>query len=709
MLSLLMTSSSSSDAHYPSQSQAHAHAHSRKKSQHAHPDYSYNPPPPYPHHHHGYHASAAAVANREEGEEEAHASAPSSYYPVPPPFDPTGDSGNELEDGGMSAHAAEGRFNSVVPDLMRVYESLTQSSTPQAPTSTTNSVMNPADYAYDKDIKGVSYETALVNPYNAPSQQRRYNQYHPQNPVWNGNEYEDGSNDANANPASSETARTLRSAKSGSKSDRESGRQSSVNSEDQQSSMDVVGSADNASTEEANNKKSSSSTTSTRKTRSLRKRPSNSLSDSNNNNNDGGSITSGESDGGGGGRGNSSSGKMARRKSEKDSDGRWSKRFTWPEELHRDFVSAVFDVGLKHSSPSSILEHMAPHAQLNTERIKSHLQKYRLYRAKSKKEFMASYDASLTQMQKKGLDGFQSLAAGEVASYATFSVMKDDEMKEVPSSSAAISRAPSSHRPPPLPKQEPDDGVDTASAMNLKRPPASASGGISQDTIVLPRLTEAEKQSPMGASMGYLMGLFFSLRQQLMAQRAAAHEAALAAASSTNASGVPMTRHQWEQSSKMKREMEGQMAFQNKMRALKQQELNKYRQGSGGEMVEGMGHPSNGDTDHESHMVWHSFAYESSQPMATEAAGVASADVEDDVDGTANEGVDDVDASSPPLHMQHAQAQSHGEGALPNQRSGSAPVNEDEVRKHKISIGGSEEFWQTDVMDDHLFEFLMSE
>ena len=85
------------------------------------------------------------------------------------------------------------------------------------------------------------------------------------------------------------------------------------------------------------------------------------------------------------------------RKKGQNSDGRWSKRFTWPDDLHRDFVSAIFDVGLKHSSPSSILEHMPKNEQITSERIKSHLQKYRVHRNKSKKEFMSSYDASLSK------------------------------------------------------------------------------------------------------------------------------------------------------------------------------------------------------------------------------------------------------------------------------------------------------------------------
>ena len=45
-------------------------------------------------------------------------------------------------------------------------------------------------------------------------------------------------------------------------------------------------------------------------------------------------------------------------------------------------------------------------------------------------------------------------------------------------------------------------------------------GGILQ----LPQLTEDEKQSHVGTSLGYLMGLFFSLKQQLLAQRAEANQ-----------------------------------------------------------------------------------------------------------------------------------------------------------------------------------------
>mmetsp|Transcript_562 Transcript_562/g.997 ORF Transcript_562/g.997 Transcript_562/m.997 type:complete len:555 (+) Transcript_562:158-1822(+) len=163
----------------------------------------------------------------------------------------------------------------------------------------------------------------------------------------------------------------------------------------------------------------------------------------------------------------------------KGADGRWSKRFAWPDELHRDFVSAVFDVGLKHSSPSSLMEQMPPHEQITTERIKSHLQKYRLHRQKSKKEFMASYESSLLKMKsgEHDLDA-SNMNCGEVAAHLTFSTMNEKEITS----------------------------VDPASLVQ---------GGVLQ----LPQLTEEEKRSPVGASMGYLLGLFFSLKQQLQIQR----------------------------------------------------------------------------------------------------------------------------------------------------------------------------------------------
>ena len=400
--------------------------------------------------------------------------------------------------------------------------------------------------------------------------------------------------------------------------------------------------------------------------------------------------------------GNNRGGKS--RKKGKASDGRWSKRFTWPEDLHRDFVSAIFDVGLKHSSPSTIMEHMPKHEQITTERIKSHLQKYRLHRAKSKKEFLSSYEASLSNFQARGLNGVKTISGGDVPAHLSYSVVNE-------SSSPATALATGKGATVQASKGHGNEPKFETTSLGVN----SGQNG-ENDALMLPQLTEAEKQSPIGAAMGYLMGLFFSLKQQLMIQRAAekaggedqskspvqavfnsfvsggapvasgvpvgqeySHDGAMAqtsidpnqsakapSSSSNMMAGPSATRTNLEESNMMKREMQNQMALQNKMRALKQQELNKYK------------------------------------------------DVEAPLPG--QELKDSIPSSLPlsPTPVKHeeespkvgeasvSRAQGAGETAAADAASGGRH------RPRGLSMGGSDEFWNTDVVDEQLFEFLMN-
>lgn len=348
----------------------------------------------------------------------------------------------------------------------------------------------------------------------------------------------------------------------------------------------------------------------------------------------------------------SSRGQRGRKKS-KAADGRWSKRFTWPEDLHRDFVSAIFDVGLKHSSPSTILEHMPKHEQITTERIKSHLQKYRMHRVKSKKEFISSYEASLRDYQKHGGENVKSVTGAAVAAQLTHEDM----------TGTSTVTPPTTNR----------DTTDTHT------PPKA-------EMLMLPQLTDSEKASPIGSSMGYLMGLFFSLKQQLMMQRAAEAakginkpDSSASATANTTASGAPdanfdtsnlsadgntmkpaaqSVRTNIEENTIMKREMQNQMALQNKMRALKQQELNKYKNLAGNSIPD----KSN--------------------------IGQAHASPEEDEDK-----VESAD---------HSLVQ--GAGEMAGNDDGNA--RNDHLRG--LSIGNPDEFWNTDVVDEQLFEFLMN-
>ncbi len=410
--------------------------------------------------------------------------------------------------------------------------------------------------------------------------------------------------------------------------------------------------------------------------------------------------------------------KSARGKKSKKEDGRWSKRFTWPEDLHRDFVSAIFDVGLKHSSPSTIMEHMPKHEQINTERIKSHLQKYRLHRVKSKKEFISSYEASLRNFQQNQNSSSSNLVsgAGEVAAHLTASAIGNNK------SSTGAKDGPASNARAAVSSADPNQ-----KQVQLR---SSKNASASNESLMLPQLTEAEKASPIGAAMGYLMGLFFSLKQQLIIQRSleaagekakgnvmfssstpamapsggnaiAATNPSAAATAAAVAAGVDFVadgnlqqsqpqngvRSNIEVNSMMKREMKNQMALQNKMRALKQQELDKYKNINKGATPDAvmttMGHEN------------------------TTAHLAVAMDSNGNVEGNFAAG---VGTSEQPVQQQPVQqmaTQGAGEMAGNDLSSGNAGTREG-GNGNLLGIDNSEEFWHTDVMDDQLFEFLLN-
>jgi hypothetical protein len=183
-------------------------------------------------------------------------------------------------------------------------------------------------------------------------------------------------------------------------------------------------------------------------------------------------------------------------------------------------------------------------------------------------------------------------------------------------------------------------------------------------------------------AVGYLMGLFFSLKQQLNLQRqqqaavakvqrqqqtavtvfdsfvdGAAPAASMPApatqpspgtvAATAAPSSSHATRSNLDETSMMKREMENQMVFQNKMRALKQQELQKYHKMAG---------------------------------KSEEAEKVTTTDM--------------------PSQHDH---QGAGENVT------SANAQRDRTHSMSMMTGGDDEFWNTDVVDEHLFEFLMND
>jgi hypothetical protein len=64
----------------------------------------------------------------------------------------------------------------------------------------------------------------------------------------------------------------------------------------------------------------------------------------------------------------------------------------FPKEYEPDFCTAVFELGLKHSSPKVLMSLMPLFTNLHSEHLKSHLQKYRIHHERSKDEFLAFYN-----------------------------------------------------------------------------------------------------------------------------------------------------------------------------------------------------------------------------------------------------------------------------------------------------------------------------
>ena len=203
----------------------------------------------------------------------------------------------------------------------------------------------------------------------------------------------------------------------------------------------------------------------------------------------------------------------------------------WSEETHRAFVDAIFDAGLSHSSPSVIYEQMSRRpAVLTNERIKSHLQKYRKNKTKSKEDFMQEYDSFLrralsaggigsnTSSSAGGLGGHAVIApatmlqmmgggkasGGGIAALLTYLELAERKASKSTDSSAAaaVANFSSIH------------SVDKSAEELFER------FGGTHLKLPFPVLSESERKSPLGISLFYSMGLISSMTEHIMQQRA---------------------------------------------------------------------------------------------------------------------------------------------------------------------------------------------
>lgn len=93
----------------------------------------------------------------------------------------------------------------------------------------------------------------------------------------------------------------------------------------------------------------------------------------------------------------------------------------FPKHLESAFAAAIFELGLKNSSPKILMPLMPSETNLSTEHIKSHLQKYRIHRQRSKDEFFEFYNNYMkeTFQQWESAEGWKSsvISNGASSSY----------------------------------------------------------------------------------------------------------------------------------------------------------------------------------------------------------------------------------------------------------------------------------------------------
>lgn len=216
----------------------------------------------------------------------------------------------------------------------------------------------------------------------------------------------------------------------------------------------------------------------------------------------------------------------------------------WNEKQHRAFVAAVFEAGLKHASPSVIMEQMTlSMAAITSERVKSHLQKYRNNKEKNKAQFMEEYDTFLSKALTVGtaggkvnkasgskatflspeallqMLGTEGIIGGDLPALLTYAVMHDDGLSEhVRDASAERSSVTHPFSIQSVGPNQPHLSIDAIKSGSQEF--TSFMSKQEGTKIPFPVLSEEERSSPLGVSIGHVMALFCSLTQQIVAERA---------------------------------------------------------------------------------------------------------------------------------------------------------------------------------------------
>jgi SHAQKYF class myb-like DNA-binding protein len=173
----------------------------------------------------------------------------------------------------------------------------------------------------------------------------------------------------------------------------------------------------------------------------------------------------------------------------------------WTMTQHKTFVAAIFEVGLKTCSPSVIMENMRLQPRYITrERTKSHLQKYRITKDRNKDDFMSEYSEFMNKTEALKKQYLQETQKEAIPKVILSQVLDGKKTTKLIGGQAAallsflvLNNCSTDHGPDQIPFQ------------GIKTP--------------FPNLTEAEKQSSLGASLLYIKGLLHNMTDVLLKER----------------------------------------------------------------------------------------------------------------------------------------------------------------------------------------------
>jgi len=221
----------------------------------------------------------------------------------------------------------------------------------------------------------------------------------------------------------------------------------------------------------------------------------------------------------------------------KISRGRGNSRFLWSDELHVQFCSSIFQVGLRHASPCDVLEKinkssaLDKHPQIMLEHVTQHLEDYRKH--------LNSIFSSWPQDETSQEDNI--MTAGDLAArlaYTCLEKAKNSSAVEKNSETNDEQQYP----PDPINALHSAQIVDSCDPQWLKgfsHDPQWLKGfshdpqwlkGFSKadrkilsdtehDSLTLPCLHPKEILGPLGRAMGFLMGLIHSTNHQILQAR----------------------------------------------------------------------------------------------------------------------------------------------------------------------------------------------